>query len=280
MSSVTFTDTELDTEADDSDIDTITEVDDSDVDIITDIEMEKSHEQLDINTNNDTEADDSGIDTITEVDDSDVDIVTDIEIKRSHEHLDINTDNDTEANDSDTDTITGIEMNCREPLDSAPECNAGSSPLVRGAILAVDFEATSSSVADNAKTQKEIRQRDQRSHIPFDLSGVASLAVDSENTASSVANKATTEMGVRRSHRRTRKNTADTSISEHGIQKKKRASSGRRQLFDFSRIGDVRQRADGQIEYEIKVSLVQGDADEYVLLTPVLRILGCCLSSI
>jgi hypothetical protein len=155
---------------------------------------------------------DANSDADTDADNSDT--VTAIEMKKSDEHLDINSDieTDTEADGSDTETITGIETKKpREHIDSAFECKAGTSPRTSG----------------------------------------ASLAVDSEVTVSSVTDDATPEKGIRRSHRKTRKSIAGTGTAECGIQKKKHASARRTELFEFSRLGDIRRGADGRIEYEI-----------------------------
>jgi hypothetical protein len=155
---------------------------------------------------------DTNSDTDTDADNSDT--VTAIEMKESHEHLNISsdTDTDTEADDSDTATITEIETkNPREHIDSAFKCKAGASPRTSG----------------------------------------ASLAVDSEVKASSVTDDATPDKGIRRCDRNITKSTAGTGPAECGIQKKKHASARRTELFEFSRLGDIRRGADGRIEYEI-----------------------------
>lgn len=172
---------------------------------------------------------------------------------------------DTDDDDSDTDTITGIEMkNSCERLDSALNCNAGASPRIRVATL-VDLENTASSVAGNAATEKDIRQSDQNPLIHIDLTRLASPSIDSQNTAPSVADNSTTEKEIQQSHRRTSKNPAGTGRAEGGIQKKqkKRASVGRKTLFEFSRLGQLRRGADRRIQYEIHWEPTWGTLEDF-----------------
>ena len=82
------------------------------------------------------------------------------------------------------------------------------------------------------------------------LTPVASRTVDSGNTVSSMPDNAMAENGIPTSYQRTRKKTARTRPATNGIHRKY-ASAGTTQVFAYSRLGGVRRRPDGRIEYKI-----------------------------